>query len=47
MRKEMIEVKTAKQARKAAPWAAKIVKVSGGYLAFESINDFNLWRKQK
>lgn len=27
------------------PWAAKIVKVSGGYAAFESINDWKTWKK--
>lgn len=47
MRQEMIEVKTRKEAAKLAPWAAKIVKVSGGYMAFESIADFETWKKQK
>ena len=47
MRQEMIEVKTRKEAVKLAPWAAKIVKVSGGYMAFESIADFETWKKQK
>ena len=26
------------------PWACKIVKVDGGYLAFESIEDWRTWR---
>ncbi len=34
------------QARDTAPWAAKIVKVDGGYMAFESIDDYNTWKRQ-
>lgn len=40
-------VKTRKQATKIAPWAAVIVKVDGGYKAFESVDDFIVWSKQK
>lgn len=29
------------------PWAAKVVKVEGGYLAFESIADWKTWQKQR
>jgi len=47
MKKEMITASSAKQARKLAPWAAKIVKVEGGYMAFESVSDYQTWRKQK
>lgn len=47
MRIEHINAKTAAQARKLAPWAAKIVKVSGGYRAFESIADYVTWKAQK
>lgn len=47
MRIEHINAKTAAQARKLAPWAAKIVKVSGGYRAFESIADYMTWKAQK
>lgn len=47
MRIEHINTKTAAQARKLAPWAAKIVKVSGGYRAFESIADYMTWKAQK
>jgi hypothetical protein len=32
---------------KQCPWAAKIVKVCGGYIAFESISDWQTWRAQK
>lgn len=34
-------------ARERCPWAAKIVKVEGGYLAFESLADWKTWRKQR
>lgn len=47
MRIEHINAKTAAQARKLAPWAAKTVKVSGGYRAFESIADYMTWKAQK
>lgn len=47
MRKQLIEAKTAAQARKLAPWAAKVVKVGGGYMAFESVEDYRVWKKQK
>jgi hypothetical protein len=47
MRTEMIEAKSAKAARKAAPWAAKVVKVQGGYIAFASVADYETWRRQR
>ena len=28
-------------------WATKIVKVDGGYMAFESIEDWRIWKKQR
>jgi hypothetical protein len=46
MRRELIRLKTIKGAWNRAPWACKIVSVYGGFLAFESINDFNAWSKQ-
>lgn len=47
MRSEFIEAKTKKQAEKKAPWACRIVKVEGGYHAFESIEDYETWRRQR
>lgn len=47
MRKEFIEAKTRKQAAKLAPWAADMVKVDGGYMAFESADDADTFRSQK
>lgn len=43
----MIECKSRKTAIRKAPWAAKIVKVEGGYLAFESMADYQTWKRQK
>ncbi len=47
MRTEFLQAATAAQARKLAPWAAKVVKVDGGYMAFESIADYEMWKAQK
>lgn len=47
MRKQNIEAKTAAEAKKLAPWADKVVKVEGGYIAFESIADYKTWKNQK
>ena len=47
MRKEFIQADTRYQAKKAAPWAASIVKVEGGFMAFESVSDAQLWKSQK
>lgn len=47
MRIEFIQAATVAQARKLAPWAAKVVKVDGGYMAFESIADYETWKRQK
>lgn len=47
MRQQFVDAKTLQAAKKAAPWAEKIVKVEGGYHAFESIQDYETWKKQK
>ena len=46
MRKQFIEGSKA-EAKKACPWASKIVKVLGGYQCFESITDYEVWNNQK
>lgn len=33
-------------AQKQAPWAAKLVAVEGGYMAFESVSDYETWSQQ-
>ncbi len=47
MRTELIQAPTAAKARKLAPWAARVAKVDGGYLAFESVTDYETWRNQR
>jgi hypothetical protein len=46
MKKEFVTCKYRYQAIKAMPWAAKIVKVDGGYMGFESITDYRNWKTQ-
>jgi len=47
MRKESIEAKNKKDAINKAPWAAKVKKVEGGYMCFESVEDYKIWDNQK
>ena len=47
MQTEFIQATTAAQANKLATWAAKVVKVDGGYMAFESIAYYEMWKAQK
>lgn len=36
-----------KKAIDAMPWASKVVAVAGGYLGFESWDDYNIWNNQR
>tara|TARA_R110000868_G_scaffold217532_2_gene467633 strand:- start:604 stop:747 length:144 start_codon:yes stop_codon:yes gene_type:complete len=47
MRREFIECRSRSTARKAAPWAAIVAKAEGGFWAFESVNEYHVWRGQK
>lgn len=48
MRKQfLVGCKSAKAARKLAPWACRVIKVDGGYLAFESNDDAYNWVSQR
>lgn len=38
---------TRRSVKKAAPWAAVIAKVEGGFMAFASTHDYSTWRKQR
>jgi len=38
-RREFVKAKTARQARKLAPWSNLLIKVEGGYMAFEAVHD--------
>ena len=47
MRTSYIMTESRYKARKTYPWAAKIVRVCGGYLCFESVCDYKIWKNQK
>ncbi len=46
MRQQYVECSTEQEARGACPWAAIVVEVEGGYLAFESAYDYYVWQDQ-
>ena len=47
MKTQFIETESYYKAKKACPWASKIVKVCGGYICFESVPDYKIWKNQK
>lgn len=47
MRQAFIDCKSRKTAWKRCPWASVITKVEGGFHAFESWEDFRIWKNQK
>ena len=47
MRIEFTQVETRYRARKECPWASVITRVIGGYICFESKQDYKIWKKQK
>lgn len=47
MRVELSYARTYRMAKKAFPWAQKIVKVKGGWLCFESYNDYLIWNTKE
>lgn len=47
MRQQIVETTSRAAAVKAMPWAARIVKVCGGYMGFESLSDYETWMRQK
>ncbi len=47
MRQEFVECASRATAKRRCPWAAVIAKVEGGYHAFESVADYETWRRQK
>ena len=46
MKTEFTPTASRKNAIDAMPWATKIIKVDGGYMGFESIDDYNVWKSQ-
>lgn len=47
MRSEFVDCKDRRTAWKRCPWASVIAKVCGGFLAFESWDDYKIWKAQK
>lgn len=47
MRQQFVECRWRSQAIRECPWASKVAKVTGGYMCFESIEDYKVWRNQK
>jgi hypothetical protein len=47
MRTETIYCKDRRTAVRRCPWAAIIVKVDGGYTAFETMHDYRVRKGQK
>jgi hypothetical protein len=47
MRIEYIQTSKKNNAKVQCPWATKIAKVIGGFVCFESVEDYNTWSKQK
>lgn len=46
MRQIFVQVASYNTAKRRAPWAAKIVRVEGGFIAFECLSDWDTWRNQ-
>jgi hypothetical protein len=46
MKKQFVECKDRRTAKRRCPWAARIVKVEGGFMAFESVADYYTWKNQ-
>jgi hypothetical protein len=44
---KFFDIETRYKAQKLAPWATVIVRVIGGFMAFEFLSDYEIWRNQK
>lgn len=47
MRTQFVETDSRYKAKKEAYWAVKVTKVVGGFMAFESWTDYEIWKNQK
>ena len=47
MREEFVKCKSYKTAKRRCPWAAVIMRVEGGYHAYESVEDYRTAKRQK
>ena len=47
MKAEHVDCRDRRTAHRRCPWAAKVVKVEGGFRCFESIEDYRIWKAQR
>lgn len=47
MRKEFVPCANRAHAIKLTPWACVIARVTGGFMCFESRDDYAMWKAQK
>ena len=47
MRTEFVECASRTTAKRRCPWASRTAKVCDGFIAFESITDYQIWKNQK
>jgi hypothetical protein len=46
MRKEFLMCQTRSMAARECPWAVVIAAVDGGFMCFESRDDYQMWKRQ-
>lgn len=44
---KFIQCETRQEAIAACPWATVVIKVYGGYMAFEFFDNYEVWKNQK
>ena len=47
MRTQFCQVETKEEALDICPWSAEVAEAEGGFMCFESGDDFNTWKNQK
>lgn len=47
MKTQFCQVSTINEAINECPWACEVVEVDGGFMCFESIDDYNTWANQQ
>lgn len=47
MRRAFVPGGTEQEAQAQCPWAAVVVPVEGGWMAFESVEDHRIWTQQQ
>ena len=47
MKQELVKCKSRQTAYRRCPWAVIVAKCWGGFMAFESMADYEIWKKQK